>query len=275
MDSQNPLNNTQGDRIMKARALNRKQFTLIELLIVISIIAILASMLLPALNNARNKAKTINCVNNLKQIGFGIVAYADDYDGILLPDGNYNNMGLSVDKRHYWPNIILEYVTRIKPVSDDTRFWHKVKMADTIFCCPSSTFTLQSGNNAFVCSYVSYGMNCTEFSYKGFAGAPIEYISRKITSIPCTSGTIYVSDSTGGTYSNYSLITAPLNNYMRDNGSAPRLRHNGLPDEAGQNIWFPANPGKSNNLFIDGHVEALGYNALMADKMNLFRVIKL
>lgn len=63
---------------------NGRRFTLIELLAVIAIIAILASMLLPALSQARERAKTIECVNNQKQLLQSQHNYADDYAGYMV-----------------------------------------------------------------------------------------------------------------------------------------------------------------------------------------------
>ena len=64
---------------------------MIELLVVIAIIAILAALLLPALSQAKQKAKTIQCVSNLKQIYLATVMYAGDNDGWMPPSYTYTN----------------------------------------------------------------------------------------------------------------------------------------------------------------------------------------
>ena len=120
----------------KNHVFSRKSFTLIELLVVIAIIAILAAMLLPALNQARQKAHDIKCTSNLKQLGTYMAMYIDQSDG-RIPSSNTNLGGDGY--RGKWQDVLMQLYAPSIP-QDDYCFVDSDKndLPRGPFACPSS-----------------------------------------------------------------------------------------------------------------------------------------
>lgn len=196
------------------------RFTLIELLIVIAIIAILASMLLPALKNARASAKKISCANQMKQLVSGHMMYAQDYDGWLCGSRQSS----------YWRVLISPYIGDNESYSSsyDWNALQSVIEKNKIYTCPS----LGVENSNGIVSGIGY--NYDNMGY--LETDPLV----KLASVSQPSSTILLGDTnddpTANVWNHYNLYTPSV---LSSNGYMMVPRH-----ATGLNMGF-----------VDGHVE--------------------